>query len=1090
MITRRCIDQIHSASYLILKGALALVLIFTMSANAVLLNSTWNGGAGNWSDPANWDTVDEPDNGVDTYNVFIDGGNGVASDVSANLNFTINDLTIDANDQLSIVNSRTLTIEGGNTISNSGLLTIDGSASSTTLAVNAGNVDLTGTGVIQMNGPAVINGSGLGAVLTIDGGQTVQGQGNIGTDNLEIVVQGGSLIDANVSNRTLRINAEDANGLTNNGGELRASNNGTLQIQETIVDNTGGQVTADGGTVDVDGNSSISGGAVDAINGGVLELSSNGRLEGKANTVVTIGNGSSLEITTAGTNVLDAAVIFEAGSTGQLNNAASVTVRDDIVFQTGSIFSLLGTSFATSMLIDGAAVFAGGGLIDMSSGAVNRIEGDNTNDVLTLDNVAIEGRGLIGVDDLELILQNNGRIEANVNNGNLRINAEDVNGLTNNGGELRASNNGTLQIQDTIVNNTGGQVTADGGTVDVDGNSSISGGTIDAINGGVLELSSNGRLEGKANTVVTVGNGSSLEVTTAGTNVLDAAVTFEAGSTGQLNNAASVTVRDDIVFQTGSIFSLLGTSFATSMLIDGAAVFAGGGLIDMSSGATNRIEGANANDVLTLDNVAIEGRGLIGVNDLEIINQNGSRIEANVNNADLRIDANANGVTNSSILKASNNGTLEIRNSTVNNTGGQILADGGTIDINNSPITNGNVDAINGGTIEIRTNGQILGGNLTTIDIESGSQLRAASAGNNVIRATLNNNNGGEVFIQNAADLIIESSTGIITNSGTIQFDPVISSTTELIVSGGEVDIGGQGTIDLGANNTASVISSASGGSLKTDNTIVGAGSISAKTTLDPLGIVDATLSAGIRFSGASDHVNNGLIRVSSGSRIDVDDPISGTGAWEINDGLLDATQAITTTGNISVTGAGELQFTQGITGNDLTLGPNSILDVNGGDVTLTGDLSFAMTDEADWDWAAGSALEMLGSDLEIGGEDFGIDPDNHVGDPIGFVDNFDLNELIIGPGGSLRLVDNIDNGNRIDNGFGSEEALYVDTLTFADATGTIDLNGLHLYFNTINGDLSQIIDTASAVNSPKPLTLFLLLLFIVVPVLKVNHLQ
>ena len=71
---------------------------------------------------------------------------------------------------------------------------------------------------------------------------------------------------------------------------------------------------------------------------------------------------------------------------------------------------------------------------------------------------------------------------------------------------------------------------------------------------------------------------------------------------------------------------------------------------------------------------------------------------------------------------------------------------------------------------------------------------------------------------------------------------------------------------------------------------------------------------------------------------------------------------------------------------------------------------------------------------------------------------NFDLSVFRIGPGAHVYLEDLIDNANR--NGtFGISEALYVDTLEFADPDARLNLNGLHLYFGTLIGDPSQIID-------------------------------
>ena len=133
--------------------------------------------------------------------------------------------------------------------------------------------------------------------------------------------------------------------------------------------------------------------------------------------------------------------------------------------------------------------------------------------------------------------------------------------------------------------------------------------------------------------------------------------------------------------------------------------------------------------------------------------------------------------------------------------------------------------------------------------------------------------------------------------------------------------------------------------------------------------------------------------------------------------------------------------------------GPNRIAVVDG--------FTFEMTDEASWSWAPGTILELTGgvgartsdfeswTHLEVGGADVGADA-------AGFDDNFDLAVLRLGPGAHAYLEDAVDNGNR---GSIGREALYVDTLEFADGAGLLNLNGLHLAYGALIGDPAQIID-------------------------------
>lgn len=146
-------------------------------------------------------------------------------------------------------------------------------------------------------------------------------------------------------------------------------------------------------------------------------------------------------------------------------------------------------------------------------------------------------------------------------------------------------------------------------------------------------------------------------------------------------------------------------------------------------------------------------------------------------------------------------------------------------------------------------------------------------------------------------------------------------------------------------------------------------------------------------------------------------------------------------------------------------------VSIQAGVLTVERSLVFLNVDETEWTWDASSSLQVSGgtglpSDdptgyarLEVAGTDRGHDPEGHVGNPKGFVWNFAHPELIIGPGAHVSLVDREDNGNRIDHGFGRDEALFVNRLTFSDGAGRLNVNGLHLYYEKLAGAPDQVID-------------------------------
>ena len=80
------------------------------------------------------------------------------------------------------------------------------------------------------------------------------------------------------------------------------------------------------------------------------------------------------------------------------------------------------------------------------------------------------------------------------------------------------------------------------------------------------------------------------------------------------------------------------------------------------------------------------------------------------------------------------------------------------------------------------------------------------------------------------------------------------------------------------------------------------------------------------------------------------------------------------------------------MTGSNLTIDSSGILDINSG-IALSGNFLYSITNEADAVWGGTSFLKMTGFDsfLELGGQDFGTDPANHVGAAAGFSLNFYL---------------------------------------------------------------------------------------------------
>jgi hypothetical protein len=270
------------------------------TAYAVLINSTWNGGVGNWNVAGNWSPAGVPNNGGgNTFNVLIDNGNATASTVSLDTSVTIENLTIDSGDTLNQKSGRSLTQSG---ITNNGSYNMNSVGTTTDLRMTGGsNVTLQGNGTLNMSNN--INNRILdtgGEDLIHGAGHTIQGSGQI----LAAMTNNGT-VNANASaGITLSTNTKTNNGL------MKASGGGDLRVN-VDVDGTGNW-EADGA------------GSMIQLNSGT-DVTTTG--------TITIKNGAELELNNAtitGSNLsMDATSIIDISSTVSLSRGLTFAMTDE-----------------------------------------------------------------------------------------------------------------------------------------------------------------------------------------------------------------------------------------------------------------------------------------------------------------------------------------------------------------------------------------------------------------------------------------------------------------------------------------------------------------------------------------------------------------------------------------------------------------------------------------------------------------------------------------------------------------------------------------------------------------------------------------
>ncbi len=726
--------------------------------------TTWNmGGNGNWSTNGDWNPAVFPNSSA--TNVCITNG---TSTVTLDTNASVADLQL-ATGNILTTNLGTQLSVFGTQILNAGQIVLNGGGGANTLLTLDNNVTLSGGGTVNLNvaggGGSTFIQQGVGGLTLTNADNTIQGAGIIGNNGLALTNDAGGTINANVSGATLTLNG---GGLIGNAGLLEGTNGGFLQIENT-VNNAGGNITANGGTVQVFASATIQGGTLNTLNGGTLGTPA--------------GNVAFLDGSTGA-----GAVTVSTGST-YTSDLGSQTLLLGTINNKGNIQLNGGGGNNTILQLVSNTTLQGGGTVTLSTagGGGSAFVQQNVGG-LTLTNVdnTIQGNGVIGNNGLALTNNAGGTIKANVSGGTLTLNGG---GLVSNAGLLEATNGGTLQIENT-VNNAGGNITANGGTVQMI-NATVQGGTLNAVSGGTLETLG--------------GFSATLDGSNAGALTISSNTTYTSDFNSQTALLGTITNNGNIQVNGGG-----GTN---SFLFAGSNVtLQGGGTVTLSttsSGGGNAIIEQSVGG-LTLTNVnnTIQGEGIIGNNGLTLLNQSGGTINANSTGGALitTLTLDSTNVTNIGLLEATNSGVLNLNGITVNNAGGNITANGAgtTVQFFGSAVIQGGTLNNNGGTLGTPAN------NVATLD--------GTTQGPLTINGTYTSDLNSQTFLL-----------GTINNNN-LQLDGG-GGTNSVLFVGSNVTLQGGGTVTL--STTASgggnaIIEQSVGGLTLTNvnNTIQGEGII------------------------------------------------------------------------------------------------------------------------------------------------------------------------------------------------------------------------------------------------------------------------
>jgi hypothetical protein len=634
-------------------------------------------GTGDFQNPANW-SAGVPTSGTDASIV-----NGtVVTPTIVNLSSgkgSVLNLSVDSHDTLNVGSGSSLAVYGTQ-LNNSGSLTINGGGgndgflylpanlSSSFLTVEGGGSITLNSG--DSNGQASIQPIVFGGGTFVENvDNVIQGYGSIGTGRVGITNDTGGTIDANVSGQMLSLTAGFE---ITNTGILEASGGGILQLT-SLVDNKNGTILADGGTVLIQ---IVQGGAITTKNGGqVLPQFTGSVLDGNSNGAITLTAGSTFAIDFSnGPPVATYGSLANQGNI-QIGGASSGGSRAAlVVYELNLKLSGGGTVTLTTNS-------AGQALIQEENGDVSLINVDNT----------IQGSGIVGYsgqptffdrthpdgwDGLSIINESHGIIDANIAGQGLYLNGHG--GITNTG-LLEATDGGILQISNQLVNNSGGTVAANGGTVVISDSSIAYGQTLSMGSGeieGGLVLANGGAIRFDNGEAV----GSTLSSLNGGTLGVDSSylarlsgVTLSTGNTWTAAQGSQTFLRDSLT-NNGNFQIIGGGGNDTFLTVESNLTLLGAGFVTLNSGDNHGRAYIQSNGIYTLTNGdnMIQGYGNIGNTGMSFINGPSGTVNANVSGQTLIVST----IQNKGLLEATSGGTLQVTNRIIN--AGYVVVGGGS----------------------------------------------------------------------------------------------------------------------------------------------------------------------------------------------------------------------------------------------------------------------------------------------------------------------------------------------------------------------------------------------------------------------------
>jgi len=560
------------------------------------------------------------------------------------------------------------------TISGGDLYSVNGGDIETSGVVTLNNVNFSGmlnmlpasqnhlTGTWTNNGSVVLNSTNLAIATTLD-------------VDTSLTFEGSGTLNLNSSNTRSRLRTVGDAVLTQ-GPDHTIFGQG--RIDASLVNN--GLVSANS-SVDqmlLSVEDKINNETFEAVGGGIMEINGITITQGSGGELLADGAGSQIELINAtvvggdvhSSNSADIEIIGSSelsgvNSDGLINIPFNNTLRFSDSWTNGGTVVINSTAAAatTTMFFEDSMTINGLGEIQMTRPSTqSRIQGD--------DGVTITqgpGHTIFGQGQIEASLTNNGLVSAEVDGGELRLN---VNDKANNA-TMQAIDGGILEVNGiTIDQGAGGQLVADG-----------EGSQIELVNATVI-----------SGDLLTM-NGADFEI--IGTSTLDGVF-----AAGMINIPFSNTLSIVNSIQNNGVITLNSTeaSATTTLRFDDTSSLMGTGTLVLTrAGTLARVQTADDHVMTHREDHTIEGLGQIEANMV-----NNGLVSANVENSQMIL--NVDDKVNNATMQAVGGGILEVNGVTISQgVNAQIIADGvgSQVELLNAAVVGGTLVSRNDADIEV-----------------------------------------------------------------------------------------------------------------------------------------------------------------------------------------------------------------------------------------------------------------------------------------------------------------------------------------------------------------------------------------------------